>query len=176
VGTSEGVIKVRTVRRQGNAGTIWVEESMSVMKGTPWEPVPGREGVEVMSKVELPPAPVEVPPMADGPKWEQDWRRPKIERRDVRNLGMTPGCPGCVAANRGSAARRHTEECRKRMETGMGQAGDPRIDRYNQRIVEASRELLKEREEKKGTGAEKQEAEEGKSFKPSFVDLMYDGG
>ena len=109
LGTDAGVIKVRSIRRKGTAQARWNADVWGRVKGTPWEPVPGREGVEVMSKVELPPAPVEVPPMADGPKWEQDWRRPKIERKDVRNLGMTPGCPGCVAANRGSAARRHTE-------------------------------------------------------------------
>ena len=128
IGTDTGVIKVRSVRRKGTAQARWDVELWDKVKGTPWEPVPGREGVEVMSKVELPPAPVEVPPMADVPRWEQDWRRPKIERKDVKNLGMTPGCPGCIAANRGSAARRHTEECRKRMEMGMTQAGDPRID------------------------------------------------
>ena len=47
VGTSEGIIKVRTVRRNGNEGAKWNEEAMSAMKGTPWEPVPGREGIYI---------------------------------------------------------------------------------------------------------------------------------
>jgi len=139
IGTDIGVIKVRSVRRKGTAQARWDAGLWERVKGTPWEPVPGREGVEVRSSVELPPAPMEVPPMVDAPKWEQYGRRPNIQMKDVKNLGMTPGCPGCVAANRGSAARKHTEECRKRMETGMAQARDPRIYRYNQRIVEASK-------------------------------------
>ena len=40
----------------------------------------------------------------------------------------------------------------------MVQAGDPRIDRYNQRIVEASTDLLKAREEAKGAELGKNKA------------------
>jgi hypothetical protein len=36
VGASEGVIKVRPVRRRGFEVTRWSEELMSIMKGTPW--------------------------------------------------------------------------------------------------------------------------------------------
>ena len=55
---------------------------------------------------------------------------------------MTPGCPGCLAAHRGAAARDHTEECRKRMEGKMEGRGDERVERMNQRLAnEMEKEL-----------------------------------
>ena len=45
IGTEEGVIKVRTIRRYGLKEQQWDVEKMKKMQGTPWEPVPGREGI-----------------------------------------------------------------------------------------------------------------------------------
>ena len=41
----------------------------------------------------------------------------------------------------------HTEACRARMEGSMTKEDDPRISRYNQRIVKASMKFMKELEE-----------------------------
>ena len=54
IGTSGGVIKVRTVRRNAEMGKPWVVDVMEGMQGAPWEPVPGRGGIEIKSRVELP--------------------------------------------------------------------------------------------------------------------------
>ena len=94
------------------------------VKGAPWEPVPGREGNAAASRVAMPTVPTNVPPMREGPKWEQSWRRPNIEIKDATTYGMTPGCPRCVAANKGTTARGYTDERRKRMEGQITQAGD----------------------------------------------------
>ena len=111
------------------------------------EPVPGREGAEVTSRVALPRAPSEIPPMMDIPRKESEWRRPRIEGRDVARYGPTPECLGCRAFNRGQGAKNHTEACRARMEANMTKGDDPRITRYNQRIVQASMKFMKESEE-----------------------------
>ena len=46
------------------------------------------------------------------------------------------------ASNRGQGSRNHTESCRAGMEESTTQDGDPRIIRYNQRIVEASAKFM----------------------------------
>ena len=47
VGTSEGVFKVRTVRRKGLEEDSWNWEEFSAFRGLPWEPIPGRPGIEM---------------------------------------------------------------------------------------------------------------------------------
>ena len=75
VGMPDGVIKVRTTRRKGVEADRWNVELMQSINGTPWEFVPGREGVEVVSRLVLPRVPREVPPMIDAPTEELEWRR-----------------------------------------------------------------------------------------------------
>ena len=53
VGTSEGVLKVAPYRRRPESER-WKWEEMRNIKGTPWEPVPGRGGIEIKSKVTIP--------------------------------------------------------------------------------------------------------------------------
>ena len=42
VGTDKGVIKVRTIRRKGSDNERWDLVQLNEMRGTPWEPQPGR--------------------------------------------------------------------------------------------------------------------------------------
>ena len=116
MGTSEGVIKVRTVRRKGDEGPRWSEEVVSTMKRTPWELVPGREGIEVRSRVAPPEGAKAVPMAREFDYEERVRRRPKIEKTNVEKFGISSGYPGCVAASRGATSRHHTEARRKRME------------------------------------------------------------
>ena len=117
------------------------------VKGSPWEPVPGREGAEVTSRVALPRVPSEIPPTMDIPRRESEWRRPRIEGKDVARYGPAPEFPGRRAFSRGQGAKNRTEACRTRMEANMTKEDDPRIARYNQRIVKASMQCMKESEE-----------------------------
>eukprot|EP00969_Alexandrium_andersonii_P218797 9663595-Alexandrium_andersonii.AAC.1 len=58
---------------------------------------------------------------------------------------MTPGCPGCISANRNGPARAHTEACRARMEGRMLDTRDERMDRYAKRVAEEmEEEILRE--------------------------------
>ena len=43
IGTAEGIIKVRTVRRQAEHKDRWNIEEFTAVGGTPWEPVPHKE-------------------------------------------------------------------------------------------------------------------------------------
>ena len=51
IGTAQGVLKVRTIRYYNNILERWDPVSFSGIVGPPWEPVPGREGIEVKSSV-----------------------------------------------------------------------------------------------------------------------------
>jgi hypothetical protein len=53
IGTSEGVIKVRTVRRKGSHVERWCAVQLDAMQGTPWEPQPGVDSVEIFSKIKV---------------------------------------------------------------------------------------------------------------------------
>ena len=55
--TPEGVVKVRSIRRKGTEEMRWKREQMESMKEVPWEPVPGRAGVEIHSRVLMPEVP-----------------------------------------------------------------------------------------------------------------------
>ena len=90
-------------------------------KGVPWEPVPGREGIAIKSMIDIPkvgdpPMPVEV-----GIDKEISRRRAGLTNDDIMTHGLTPGCPGCLAANRG-IMRNHNDTCRRRIEGLMAQA------------------------------------------------------
>ena len=49
VGTDKGVIKVATYRRRPEEDR-WKIEELEAVRGLPWEPVPGREGIETSQK------------------------------------------------------------------------------------------------------------------------------
>lgn len=53
IGTKEGFIKVRSIRRR--AGNLkWDVEMLESMKGLPWQPVPGRDSIEPSIKIGVP--------------------------------------------------------------------------------------------------------------------------
>ena len=89
------------------------------IQGVPWEPIPGRQGIEIKARVNLSADqdPVGVP--MRGEYGEVIHRRVIITREQVRIHGFTVGCPGCRAINRGMPAVNHTEECWKRFEDTM---------------------------------------------------------
>ena len=51
VGTPEGVFKVRTVRRKGSEEDRWNWEEFNAFRSSPWEPIPGRPGIEMTANV-----------------------------------------------------------------------------------------------------------------------------
>ena len=128
VATEKGVIKVMSYKRRPEEQR-WNKEEFEGIKGLPWEPVPGRAGIEIKSRVEVPTerAPVTLD--------EGILLRPKVGRRmyitkdDVDRMGMTPGCRGCIAATRGEAPKNHSEECRTRMETAVSAYDEERFEK-----------------------------------------------
>ena len=134
VGTSLGVLKVRSIRRHGMKELQWDKKKLDEMKGVPWAPTPGRDGVEVRSYVMIPERQDEPRRIPEPEDKEVVRRRAGIKKEDVMEFGGTPGCQGCLAANRGMR-RNHNDTCRKRMEGFMAKYGDARIDRCAKRVA-----------------------------------------
>ena len=68
-----------------------------------------------------------------------------MKKEDLEKYGYTVGCPGCRAANRGTAAANHTEERRKRIGEELEKVGDQRLERETGTLLE----YLEEEESKK---------------------------
>ena len=60
VSTPEGVFKVRTVRRKGSHEERWNWEEFDMFRGSPWEPIPGRAGIETIANIGKERGPCEV--------------------------------------------------------------------------------------------------------------------
>ena len=54
IGTKEGVLKARTIRRYSEATERWKTELFDNFRGVPWKPVPGREGDQITIKASIP--------------------------------------------------------------------------------------------------------------------------
>ena len=77
------------------------------MKGTPWQPIPGRDSVDIRCRVNIPQDERPITP-APTPKDEEGGvKRANIFKDDLLKFGYTVGCQGCKAAIRGKAAQSH---------------------------------------------------------------------
>ena len=119
IGTSEGTVKARDFKRIADNSARWSAELVKSVKGTPWQPTPGRNDDMIPVRVRLAEEGTELTPNPDSiaaPKPEIK-RRARIARSEVIGVGFTIGCPGCTAISRGEKeAQNHTEECRTRLE------------------------------------------------------------
>ncbi len=115
MGTSKGVVKARAFRRKCSERERWSKEEVKSVGGVPWEAIPGREGIGIKSSVNLPRDETEIRRTEAGVEKEVVRRRLKIAKEDVKEFGMTAGCRGCVAVNRGGQAVNHSEICRSRI-------------------------------------------------------------
>ena len=86
VGNQEGVVKVRTfsVRPQGER---WKLEELEKVKGTPWEPVPGRGRIEIKSRVNI-----------DTEGGGDTLREPDVRKEQMRRMKIEKKtCPSMVS-------------------------------------------------------------------------------
>ena len=139
MGTSQGTVKARSVRRRPQKER-WNSEEIRGIKGAPWAPVPGEDHEEVPVVIRVGDEAI-IPPR---PRREQEEARPKrvyIKKEDIVEHGATAGCPGCRAARLGQTAQGHTEECRRRMTEEMAKTsqGKKRLEQAEERAGEEER-------------------------------------
>ena len=77
----------------------WDKGRFEAMTGVPWEPVPGREGIEIRSNIVIAERHAEPRRTPEPEEKGVVRRRAGIRKEDAMEVGATPGCPGCTAAN-----------------------------------------------------------------------------
>ena len=105
--------------------------------GLPWEPVPGREGIEVIASVSF-------AKEVDGSRLqhettEEKTKQPRavyINKADVKRYGMTPGCDGYLKVNRGEDSSNRSDQCRLRIEKLMSEEQVPKFEKAMKRLAE----------------------------------------
>jgi len=135
--------------------------SFSGVVGLPWEPVPGREGIEVKSSVAF-------AKETDGSNMSHETedadkkkkvRAVYISRADISRYKITPGCEGCKRANRGDAPGNHSDECRIRVERLMAEEKVPKYEKAMRRLAEEALKEDEQRDKKKQRAEAPKEAE-----------------
>jgi len=145
VGTSIGVLKVRSVRSCTSIADQWKSMSLFEIAGVPWRPIPGRDGVELKSHVRMASEFGDKMEHAEGQQQPFVARAVEFLKEDIKKYGMSPGCAGCTAANRGTPAVNHSDSCRIRIEKLMSEDRRPIYMRAMDRLAEAA--LRKEAQE-----------------------------
>lgn len=142
--SDQGVIKVRGYLRKPEEER-WNQEEFAGAQGVPWEPVPGRNHIDIKAKFTIPSEIEEEEVIVKEPAArEMIPTRIYIKRSDVseKAYGMTPGCRGCEAANRGLLGV-HNERCRERIEKEIKEKDPDRCNKVLERLVQ--REMAKDK-------------------------------
>ena len=161
VGTENGVVKCRTVSRMAE-GEQWNRERVLRMRGSPWEPVPGKQSMHI---------PVDVDDNGEDPEGDEGCEtkptdalddevpvelrggvdKLHISRKAIARYGATIGCPGCNDLSKrgqrpGKITYKHSDECRNRIIENM--EGDPEykklLERHGVTIGMLNAEVLTE--------------------------------
>jgi hypothetical protein len=136
IGTADGVVNARDFRRELEEGGRWSNDGIDGLNGVPWEPYTGAGGgVEIEPKVRLPLEDGRMSVNTEG-KDEYEPRRMRITKKDLEKFGFAVGRAVCRAANRGSTAVGHAEECRTRIMGELETVGDESIERETERFFE----------------------------------------
>ena len=124
VGTSSGILKVRSVKRKP-IESRWDYRQVSAVMGTPWKPYNFTDEDQLRIAI-----PVMLDPIEPTERTQPEDPAPKRVlnyRKDLEKLGYTPSCPGCYAAKHHRPHRVHTDHCRERIQQAMTE--DPLLSR-----------------------------------------------
>ncbi len=132
------VHEIRGVQRQP-CDLRWQRASLEVLASTPWCREPAAPGeLRVLPPLAPPAAGAgrEVPEVADAPEYNP--HRVFIKLADLERHGFTAGCRRCILMREGRRAQgiKHQDACRDRVEQALRDAGDPRLDRAEARVME----------------------------------------
>ena len=134
---------------------------MNEVKGTPWEPVPGRGMTEVRSKVYIP-SNREVTRMPEPEDRQTCVHRMSIRRSDLDRFGWHfRGCAGCEAANRGGPAVNHNEHCRKAYEAMLRQKDPQKYEKEKEKEAEKLARMIQKAASQEGSQQKKSRTGDG---------------
>ena len=131
IGTTNGVIKCRTVNRLSETDA-WDPVLLSQMRGVPWNPVPGKDDIRIPVDITEEGVVVcdddEVPSEKSDDELDEEQKttlrggphKLHVSRKAIAMYGTTDGCAACTAIKRLGHARgklnyNHSAECRERI-------------------------------------------------------------
>ena len=115
VGTAEGTYRAYAIKRMMESER-WDPEFVKNLQGTPQQPDPRKKGLTVPISFRFEPKASEAQAEPTKDMAEPMVRRRVITQTELEKYGFTPGCPGCLAMQRGEVAKRgHSEACRKEL-------------------------------------------------------------
>ena len=144
VGTEAGVVRAWSIKRRPD-DERWVVDELNHMIGLPWQLKPPAEaskkldaggGIDLQVAIEDPPS----QPVVVREKRKKGYvPRGIYIRKDIelQQFGYTPGCDGCIAAQRGLGHRQHSSTCKERIAAEL-----EKTDEGKMRL-----ELIRKREE-----------------------------
>ena len=114
IGTSEGVFKVRSIRRK-TEGLRWSASDVEQIIGVPWKPYQFTDDDRLLVRM-----PEFTEEDATGlkehlPSEDAAPRGIIVTKRDLIKHGYTPNCPGCYSSRHGIKYKSHTPKCRQRI-------------------------------------------------------------
>ena len=108
------------------------------IRGTPQQPDPEKKGIRVPISVRFEAKEEDTQAHPAREPEEPAVRRRGITQLELDKYGFTPGCPGCLAKQRGEVAKKgHSEACRKRIEDLMREDVEDKkkIEKSDERIT-----------------------------------------
>ena len=100
IGTADGCIKVRSIKRKSGEDK-WNKAMMESVRGVPWEVIPGHPERELKCRVIFERSKPEVNEQQTVDEPEEIIKRIYITKKDLNKYGRTEGCDGCRASLRG---------------------------------------------------------------------------
>lgn len=117
VGNVDGVLRTRAIRRVPFEER-WQFEHIKSMIGLPWKCNPHSDPAEQVIQDDIPVAPSSTPVVPPEPPQvafgEEVPGKVYVKTDVLKQIGCTPGCPGCVALQTGRTRVGHNGACRKR--------------------------------------------------------------
>lgn len=137
IGTEHGVTKGKTVTRLFDNEKWNAQQTMRV-RGTPWEPVPGKIDRRVFVAIDSRGVGVQAIDVDEADHEHQDgtgYAEPLVQfrgrpgklhasRKGIDEYGPTEGCPACISVTRrgtatGRTGMQHNDKCRESVMTAM---------------------------------------------------------
>jgi hypothetical protein len=131
------VHEIRGIQRQPREAR-WRKEALEAVTATPWNREPAAEGELQVLPPLAPPAGAQAAAEPEVRELEYNPHRVFIKLEDLERHGFTAGCRRCnlMREGRKSQGVKHRDECRIRVEQALRDAGDPRLDRAERRVLD----------------------------------------
>ena len=153
IGTPQGVMRTRTIRRRPE-DERWTSANLELAVGVPWRPDAGegpRGSADAMPSVLIEPVAPEIS-LEQPVAMDKVPLRMYVRSKDIEKYGPSSGCPGCRALLRGGRTQTHSDECRTRVMKEIEESGDVdnRIKAQRLKETEFMEEVLRKSDEKRG--------------------------